>query len=86
MGSAQADPVLLHVTDVGAFYKLKARPSTSKITTHLHGPGTRPATPPSGAGTLDTAEERISELGDMTIETSKTEKQRERKHWGKINK
>lgn len=34
---------------------------------------------------LDMAEERISELEDMAIETSKTEKQRE-KRWGKKKK
>ena len=32
---------------------------------------------------LDTTEERISEVKDMTIETSKTEKQREDKSGGK---
>ena len=35
---------------------------------------------------LNMAEERISELEDMTIETSKTENQREKKNDSKTNK
>ena len=34
-------------------------------------------------GKLDTAEERISEPVDISIVNSKTEKQREKKDWGK---
>ena len=35
---------------------------------------------------VDTVEERISEPGDMLIETSKTERQREKKCWKKLNR
>ena len=39
-----------------------------------------------GLSILNVAEERISELEDMTIETSKTENQREKKNDSKTNK
>lgn len=57
----------------------------------LAGSGTTPTTSLRQACTLDVAEERLSECGAMTTETSKIEKQRQKKnkkqkHWGEKRK